>query len=245
MGLVYSTYLGGSNVDDGEGVAVDSLGNAYVTGLANSTDFPTMNPLQAAKGGNSDAYVAEFDPEGTALVCSTYLGGSSGEEGRGIALDSEGNTYITGATTSTNFPTLNAWQPTYGGGILDAFVTKIASVGPRYSVCLLYDPTKAVHSGATIPIKLQLCDSSGNDLSSSGITVHAISVTQISTSASGAVENAGNSNPDNDFRFDATLGSTGGYIFNLKTTGLSTGTYKVNFTVTGDSFVYAANFEVK
>jgi hypothetical protein len=106
--------------------------------------------------------------------------------------------------------------------------------GPRYSVCLLYDPTKAVHSGATIPIKLQLWDSSGNDLSSSSITVHAISVTQISTSTSGAVENAGKSNPDNDFRFDATLGSTGGYIFNLKTTGLSTGMYKVNFTVTGD-----------
>ena len=140
---------------------------------------------------------------------------------------------------------MNPLQPTYGGGILDAFVAKIASVGPRYSVCLLYDPTKAVHSGATIPIKLQLCDGSGNDLSSSSITVHAISVTQISTSASGAVENSGNSNPDNDFRFDATLGSTGGYIFNLKTTGLSTGTYRVNFTVTGDSFVYAANFQVK
>jgi len=123
-------------------------------------------------------------------------------------------------------------------------VAKIGSVA-RYSVCLLYDPTKAVHSGATVPIKLQLCDGSGNDLSSSSIAVHAISVTQISTSASGAVENAGNSNPDSDFRFDATLGSTGGYIFNLKTTGLSTGTYKVNFTVTGDSFVYAANFEVK
>jgi len=66
---------------------------------------------------------------------------------------------------------------------------------------------------------------SGNDLSSFTITVHAISVTQISTSASGAVENAGNSNPDSDFRFDATLGSTGGYIFNLKTTGVGQGVY--------------------
>ena len=65
------------------------------------------------------------------------------------------------------------------------------------------------------------------------------------TSTSSAVEDSGNSNPDSDFRFDATLGSTGGYIFNLKTTGLSTGTYKVNFTVTGDTFVYATNFEVK
>ena len=92
---------------------------------------------------------------------------------------------------------------------------------------------------------MQLCDGSGNDLSSSIITVHAISVSQISTSTSGTVENSGDSNPDNNFHFDATLGNTGGYIFNLKTTGLSTGTYSVNFTVTGDSFVYAADFGMK
>jgi hypothetical protein len=119
------------------------------------------------------------------------------------------------------------------------------SIGPRYRVCLLYDPTKAVKSGSNIPIKLQLCDSSGNDLSSSSIVLQATRVVQVSTSISGAVEDSGNANPDNNFRFDATLGSTGGYIFNLKTTGLSTGTYAVNFTVTGDSFVYGANFQVK
>jgi hypothetical protein len=121
----------------------------------------------------------------------------------------------------------------------------LAIVDPRYSVCLHYDPTKAVHSGTTIPIKLQLCDGSGNDLSSSTITVHAVSINLVSAAISGAVGDSGNSNPDNDFRFDPTLGSTGGYIFNLKTTGLPTGTYGLNFTVTGDSFVYAANFQVK
>jgi len=92
---------------------------------------------------------------------------------------------------------------------------------------------------------LQLCDSGGNDLSSSGLTVHAVSVTQVSTSISGTIEDSGNANPDNDFRFDSTLGITGCYIFNLKTTGLSTGTYSVNFTVTGDSLVYAADFQIK
>ena len=158
-------------------------------------------------------------------------------------MDASENIYVTGGTTSTNFPTANAFQSTLGG-TFTAFVTKIAAFA-RYSVCLLYDPTKAVQSGAAIPIKLLLCDGSGNDLSSSSITVHAISISQISTSTSGAVENSGDSNSDNDFRFDATLGSTGGYIFNLKTTGLSTGTYSVNFTVTGDSFVYAVNFQVK
>ena len=114
-----------------------------------------------------------------------------------------------------------------------------------YGVCLLYDPTKAVHSAASIPVKLQLCDGSGNDLSSTGITVHAVSVTLTSFSISGAVEDSGSANPDSDFRFDSTLGITGGYIFNLKTTGLSTGTYSLNFTVTGDSFVYSAPFQVK
>ena len=92
---------------------------------------------------------------------------------------------------------------------------------------------------------MQLCDGSGNDLSSSSITVQAVSISHISNSISGAVEDSGNSNPDSNFRFDATLGATGGYIFNLKTTGLATGTYSVNFTVTGDSSVYAANFQVK
>ena len=116
---------------------------------------------------------------------------------------------------------------------------------PLYQLCLLYDSTSAVNSGATLPVKLQLCDGSGNDLSSSSITLHATSLTQTSTSISGAVQAAGNANPDNDFRFDSTLGSTGGYIFNLKTTGLSTGTYTLNFTVTGDTFVYAVPFEVK
>jgi hypothetical protein len=126
-------------------------------------------------------------------------------------------------------------------------IAEISSVrfSQPYGVCPLYDPTKAVHSGATIPIKLQLCDGSGNDLSSSSITVHAVSITQVSNSISGAVEDSGNANPDYDFRFDSSLGTTGGYIFNLKTTGLTTGTYNLNFTVTGDSFTYTAPFQVK
>jgi len=102
-----------------------------------------------------------------------------------------------------------------------------------------------VKSGSALPIKLQLCDSNGSDLSSSSLTLHAVSVVQVSSSISGPVEGSGNSNPDNDFRFEAALGSTGGYIFNLKTTGLPPGTYSLNFTVTGDSWVYGVNFVVR
>jgi len=119
------------------------------------------------------------------------------------------------------------------------------SIAPLYNVCSLYDPTKAAKSGSTIPIKLQLCDGTGNNLSSPSITVHAVSITQTSTSISGPVEDSGNANPDNDFRFDSALGSTGGYIFNLTTKGLETGTYNLNFTVTGDAAGYAAPCQVK
>ena len=118
------------------------------------------------------------------------------------------------------------------------------NLAAHYHLCLLYDSTKAIKSGSTLPIKLQLCDGSGADLSSSSLALHAISVSQASSSISGPVQDAGNANPDNDFRFDSILGSTGGYIFNLKTTGLVTGTYDLNFTVTGDPSMYAAPFQV-
>jgi hypothetical protein len=121
----------------------------------------------------------------------------------------------------------------------------VSSRQALYHLCLLYDPSKAVNSGSTIPVKLELCDGSGNDLSSSRITLNATGITQSATSISGAVQSSGNANPDNNFRFDSTLGSTGGYIFNLSTKGLATGSYNLNFTVTGDTAAYAAPFQVK
>jgi hypothetical protein len=126
--LVYSTYLGGTGWDEGLGIAVDSSGSAYVTGFANSTDFPTMNPLQPTRLGAFNAFVTEFDPAGSALVYSTYLGGSGSDHGQGIAVDSSGAAYVVGSTTSTDFPTVNPFQPALDGG-WDAFVTKINPSG--------------------------------------------------------------------------------------------------------------------
>jgi len=132
--LVYSTYLGGTSTDVGNSIAVDSSGSAYVAGYTYSADFPTMNPLPAphnALQGNRDAFVTKLDPTGSALVYSTYLGGSGFDYGYGIAVDSSGNAYVTGYTQSTDFPTLNplpapnnAWQ-----GSTDAFVTKLNAAG--------------------------------------------------------------------------------------------------------------------
>ena len=127
--LTYSTYLGGTDYDDGNGIAVDSVGNAYVTGSTFSTDFPTSNALQPSRNGFSvTAFVAAIDPTGTTLLYSTYLGGSGGDSGLGIAVDSAGDAYVTGLTGSTNFPTSNPLQPGKTG-LYDAFVAKIDPTG--------------------------------------------------------------------------------------------------------------------
>ena len=126
--LSYSTYLGGSGEDNGESIAIDGSGNAYVTGYTGSASFPTRNPIQASKAGSWDAFVTKINSAGSALVYSTYLGGSSSEYGLGIALDGSSNAYITGPTYSTNFPTRNPLQAS-NGGEMDAFVSKINSAG--------------------------------------------------------------------------------------------------------------------
>jgi hypothetical protein len=127
--LVYSTYLGGSGDDGGSGIAVDGSGNAFVTGTTYSTNFPTANPLQASNHGANNAFVTKVNAAGSALVYSTYLGGSGADFGYGIAVDGSGNVYLTGSTGSTNFPTNNPLQASFGGGPDDAFVTKINAAG--------------------------------------------------------------------------------------------------------------------
>ena len=130
--LTYSTYLGGGGGDVGQGIAIDSSGNAYVTGNTSSTNFPTANPLQAIMEGTEDAFVAKLNATGTALVYSTYLGGSSVNDGFGIAVDSSGNAYVTGSTSSTDFPTVNPLQAPFGGcsqSPPNAFVAKLNAAG--------------------------------------------------------------------------------------------------------------------
>jgi hypothetical protein len=130
-GLVYSTYLGGSGQDIGRAIAVDAARNAYVTGLTNSSNFPTTaGAFQTAYGGGSqDAFVTKLNRTGSALVYSTYLGGSDVDDGFSIFVDAVGNAYLSGGTNSANFPTTpGAFQTTNAGGF-DAFVTKLNPTG--------------------------------------------------------------------------------------------------------------------
>ncbi|MBI3387242.1 MAG: SBBP repeat-containing protein [Deltaproteobacteria bacterium] len=129
--LTYSSYLGGTGSDVGTGIAVDSAGRVYVTGVTDSTNFPTAAAVQSTNAGGVDTFVAELDlSTGTSgLLFGTYLGGSADDNGRRIALDpgcsANCNIYVTGKTASTNFPsTAGVFQTTYGAGLTDAFVTK-------------------------------------------------------------------------------------------------------------------------
>ena len=124
---VYSTFLGGEGIDEGLGIAVDS-GDAYVTGLTQSSDFPLLSAWQKTLGGTQNAFVSQLNPAGTALVYSTYLGGSLTDAATSVAVDQNGNAYLTGQTSSPNFPVVNPTQATIGGGN-DAFVSEINVAG--------------------------------------------------------------------------------------------------------------------
>ncbi|MBI3014117.1 MAG: SBBP repeat-containing protein [Candidatus Tectomicrobia bacterium] len=162
-GLVYSSYLGGSFYDEGFGIAVDASGNAYVTGWTGQTfttnNFPTVNPFQTAMSGFTDAFVAKLNDAGSALVYSTYLGGSGGETGFGIAVDASGNAYVTGSTGSSNFPTTSG--PFGPGGGDDAFIAKITAAVPNRDPVADAGPDQTVEGTSPSGARVTL-DSSGS-----------------------------------------------------------------------------------
>jgi len=129
--LAYSTYLGGSISDGVQGIEADASGNAYVTGLTGSPNFPvTPGAFQTTIPSFTVAFVSKLNAAGSALVYSTYLGGSSSNEGRAIAVDASGNAYVTGDTDSANFPTTSgSLQPVRGCSSESAFVTKLNPSG--------------------------------------------------------------------------------------------------------------------
>jgi hypothetical protein len=138
--LGYSTYLGGiGGYTQADSIAVDAVGNAYVTGVTFSAHFPvTLGAFQTSYAGCGDAFLSRVNAGGSMLLYSTYLGGSGvadceeDEDGQGVAVDNAGNAYVTGPTESTNFPTTpGAFQKVFGGGFSDAFVSKFSfGIGP-------------------------------------------------------------------------------------------------------------------
>ena len=128
--LVYSSYLGGNGTEVGNAIYVDDAGSAYITGDTTSSIFPTVNPIDPTLGGTTDAFIVKINPAGSAIVYSTYLGGSSTDVGIDISVDGSQNAYITGRTASSDFPTMNAFDNAYSGGTVeDAFVVRVNAAG--------------------------------------------------------------------------------------------------------------------
>ncbi len=127
-GLLYATYIGGRNADQAAAIAVDSSGEAYVTGATSSSNFPLVAAVRSTLGGSKTAFALKLNATGNTLLFSTYLGGSTYDMGTAIALDATGHAYIAGDTQSADFPVIGAFQSAIGGGF-DAFVTKLNSTG--------------------------------------------------------------------------------------------------------------------
>ena len=159
--LVFCSYLGGVADDKGYGLALDASNNIYVAGQTSSADFPVLNPAQAARGGNFDAFVTKITSSG-AKAYATYIGGAGDDRATGIAVNAAGNAYVTGFTASTNFPTVTALQIASGGGT-DAFVTKLNAAGNTlvYSSYLGGSGNENFNSPTTFTGNIAL-DSSGN-----------------------------------------------------------------------------------
>lgn len=133
-GPIYSTFIGGTGDDQALALAVDAAGAVYLTGVTQSADFPTVNAVQATPGGAGDAFALKLNPAGSALAYSTYLGGSATDAGTAVRVNVAGEAYLAGDTRSANLITATGGlttgvQPSYGGGLSDAFVMRLNAAG--------------------------------------------------------------------------------------------------------------------
>ncbi|MHA2366126.1 MAG: right-handed parallel beta-helix repeat-containing protein, partial [Candidatus Hodarchaeales archaeon] len=161
-GVVFSTYFGGSSYDSGNGITLDSSGYIYITGYNQGGSLPTLNAYNATHGGSYESFIAKFNYTGNSLLYSTYIGGNGDELANEIKVDSSGNAYIAGWTSSTDFPTVNAYQSSYGGSI-DLFATKLNSAGNGliYSTYLGGTDEERATGGFVIEMDFTI-DTSGN-----------------------------------------------------------------------------------
>jgi hypothetical protein len=221
--LAYSTYLGGSGDEAGQGVAVDRAGNAYLTGYTLSTDFPTLAAAYPDAGGGTDAFVTKLNPAGTERVYSTYLGGSGGDSGNSVAVDISGNAYVTGTTSSVDFPiSEGAFQTTSGGGF-DAFVTKLNALGTAqvYSTYLGGSDSDGGNSvavdisgnayvtGSTSSVDFWISEGASQTASGGGIDAF---VTKVGASGTARVYSTYLGGSGNDSGFGIAVDATGAYV---------------------------------
>jgi len=197
--LVYSTYLGGSDLDWGSDIGIDSSGNAYVAGFTSSGDFPQSNPVQPAFGGLYDAFVAKLNATGNALGFSTWFGGGGSDIANALAVDANGNMFLGGQTNSVNLPLVGAIQSANTGGSV-GWLTRIGVTAPPPQIPAAVSVTPASGSGNSVVFSAQYTDTGG---AAALTTVSLLVSSSVSTSvacyvtytSSGGVLSLANDNP--------------------------------------------------
>jgi hypothetical protein len=266
--LLYFTYLGGSGDDGAYDLAVDANGNAYITGFTVSPDFPMHNALFSQISGTADvtfnlypveAFVTELNINGSALIFSTYLGGTGNDTGSAIAVDPAGNSYVTGYTYSTNFPVRNAFQSSLKGND-DVFVAKFAPGGQRL-VYSTYFGGRGIDEGEGIaadaegfayvagyttstnfPITANAAQDSLNS-SGVGITVYDAFVSKISPTGQGLVYSTYLGGSQNDFGYRIAVDSSGNaYVTGTTQSPNFPSTNRLNLAF-GENGTNAINFD--
>jgi hypothetical protein len=214
----------------GSQTVCDALGNCVTAGPLGGNKVDKKGPTITITAPASQSYL---------LNESIDAGYSCADGGSGVATCA--GPVVSGSPVDTTSPGAQSFTVNATDSVGNT-ANQSVSYNVAYGVCVLFDQTKAYKLGSTIPIKLQLCDAGSSNMSTADMVLHATGLTKKDSTASGTVEDAGNSNPDSDFRFDAALA---GYIFNLSTKGLSTGTWALSFTVTNDPVPYSIEFDVR
>jgi len=214
--------------------AVDASGNT-----ATATQTVTV------QDGTSPT-ITIVSPSSTAYTLGEPVAASYGCADAASGIASCGGPVPSGAGLDTSSVGARAFTVEAADGAGNS-ASKSISYTVAYGACLLYDPGHAKKSGSTVPIKIQLCDAQGRNVSRSDVVVTALELVKLSDSTTAEVVETGDATPDRQFRFDTTLGAGGGYRFNLKTTGLSTGTYALTWAATGDASVHGSpvTFQIK
>ena len=222
-----------ANASTGSRNVFDSAGN-----------FANAGPVSGNKVDKKAPTITITTPTATNYLLNQSVAANFTCQDGGAGVATCNGSAPNGGNIDTSSAGSKSFTVTATDNVANAASAEQVSYTVGFGISVLYDQTKTVKSGSTIPIKLQLVDALGHNVSSATLVVHAVSLVQIATSASETVNDSGNSNPDANFRFDASLGG-GGYIFNLKTTGLPTGTYKLGFTVDSDPGVHSVQFAVR
>jgi concanavalin A-like lectin/glucanase superfamily protein len=244
-------YLAGTITSGGGGSVTLTQSPAAGTLVGLGSHTVNITAVGACGSGSDTVVFTVVDNTAPTITISTPSNGTAYLLNQSVSAsyscaDCGGVASCAGPVASgTNINTASAGMKTFNVSASDNSgnsATQSVSYLITYGVRVLFDQTKAAKSGSTIPIKVHLIDASGNNVSSPAIVVHAMGVTQTSSSASVILDDAGQANPDFDFRYDSSLG---GYIFNLKTTGYGTGTYLLNYSVAGDPVNHAVQFQVR